>query len=130
MLLVMLLIFVSHLSACFICEMWFALMTIFKEEVFDLIDQNSSVVSRADGVSLAKPAVRARVPIQIRETMNGGIQFAGVTKVEVRTKEEMTTHLSRGFKSRATRISFESCYWKLYSLFFHIFLVIMLLEVI
>jgi hypothetical protein len=86
--------------------------------VFDLIDQNSSVVSRADEVSLAKPAMRARVPIQIREIMNGGIQFAGVTKVEVRTKEEMTTHLSRGSKSRATRISFESCYWKLYSLFF------------
>jgi hypothetical protein len=54
--------------------------------VFDLIDPNSLVVSRADGISLAKPVVRARVPIQIRETMNGGIQFAGVTEVEVWTK--------------------------------------------
>jgi hypothetical protein len=71
--------------------------------VFDLLDPNSPVVSRADGASLAKPAVPARVPIQIRETMNGGIQLAGVTKVEVRTKEEMTTHLSRGSRSRAIR---------------------------
>lgn len=75
---------------------------IFKEEVFDLLDPNSPVVSKADGASLAKPAVPARVPIQIRETVNGGITLAGVTEAEVRTKEEMATYLSRGSQSRAT----------------------------
>ena len=71
--------------------------------MFDLLDPNSPVVFRANGASLAKPTVPARVPIQIRETMNGGIQLAGVTEVEVRTKEEMTMHLSCGSQSRATR---------------------------
>ncbi|XP_062164836.1 kinesin-like protein KIN-4C [Alnus glutinosa] len=75
---------------------------IFKEEVFDLLDPNSPVASKADGAPLAKPAVPARVPIQIRETVNGGITLAGVTEAEVRTKEEMATHLSRGSQSRAT----------------------------
>lgn len=70
--------------------------------MFDLLDPNSPVVSKADGASLAKPAVPARVPIQIRETVNGGITLAGVTEAEVRTKEEMATHLSRGSQSRAT----------------------------
>ena len=69
--------------------------------MFDLLDLNSLIVSKADGASLAKPAVAARVPIQIRETMNEGIQLACVTEVEVRTKEEMTMHLSRGSWSRA-----------------------------
>jgi hypothetical protein len=62
--------------------------------------KQTPVVSRVDGASLAKPAVSTRVPIQIRETMNRGIQLAGVTKVEVRTKKEMTTHLFRGSWSR------------------------------
>lgn len=47
-------------------------------------------------------AVPARVPIQIRETVNGGITLAGVTEAEVRTKEEMASYLSRGSLSRAT----------------------------
>jgi hypothetical protein len=67
--------------------------------VFDLLDPNSPIVSKADG---AKPAGPARVPIQIRETVNGGITLAGVTEAEVRTKEEMAMHLSRGSQSRAT----------------------------
>lgn len=75
---------------------------IFKEEVFDLLDPNSQVFAKADGASLAKPAVPARVPIQIRETVNGGITLAGVTEAEVRTKEEMALYLSRGSHSRAT----------------------------
>lgn len=44
----------------------------------------------------------ARVPIQIRETVNGGITLAGVTEAEVRTKEEMASYLTRGSFSRAT----------------------------
>ncbi|KAH7849370.1 hypothetical protein Vadar_016870 [Vaccinium darrowii] len=75
---------------------------IFKEEVFDLLDQSLPAVSRADGMSLAKPAGPARVPIQIRETVNGGITLAGVTEAEVRTKEEMASFLMRGALSRAT----------------------------
>ncbi|XP_041019606.1 kinesin-like protein KIN-4C isoform X1 [Juglans microcarpa x Juglans regia] len=75
---------------------------IFKEEVFDLLDPNSSVFSKAEGASFVKPTMLARVPIQIRETVNGGITLAGVTEAEVMTKEEMATHLSRGSHSRAT----------------------------
>ncbi|CAL5332676.1 unnamed protein product [Camellia sinensis] len=76
---------------------------IFKEEVFDLLDQSPPALSRGDGVSLAKPAGGpARVPIQIRETTNGGITLAGVTEAEVRTKEEMASFLLRGSLARAT----------------------------
>ncbi|MED6197786.1 Kinesin-like protein KIN-4C [Stylosanthes scabra] len=72
---------------------------IFKEEVFDLLDPNSS---RGEVASTAKVTVPARVPIQIRETVNGGITLAGVTEAEVKTKEEMSSYLSRGSLSRAT----------------------------
>ncbi|KAA8538181.1 hypothetical protein F0562_027789 [Nyssa sinensis] len=72
---------------------------IFKEEVFDLLDPNPLAFSKGDGGSLAKPA---RTPIQIRETVNGGITLAGVTEAEVRTKEEMASFLLRGSLSRAT----------------------------
>ncbi|GLU16082.1 hypothetical protein SLE2022_325320 [Rubroshorea leprosula] len=75
---------------------------IFKEEVFDLLDPNSTALSKAEGASLVKPAAPGRVPIQIRETVNGGITLAGVTEAEVRTKEEMASYLSRGSLSRAT----------------------------
>ncbi|KAG6784349.1 hypothetical protein POTOM_010040 [Populus tomentosa] len=75
---------------------------IFKEEVFDLLDPNSAVFSKAEGVNSAKPAVPARVPIQIRETVNGGITLAGVTEAEVRNIEEMASYLSRGSLCRAT----------------------------
>ncbi|KAK4434246.1 Kinesin-like protein KIN-4C [Sesamum alatum] len=61
---------------------------IFKEEVFDLLDQ------RTTGP--------ARVPIQIRERVSGGITLAGVTEAEVRTKEEMASYLLQGSLSRAT----------------------------
>ncbi|KAF7817032.1 kinesin-like protein KIN-4C [Senna tora] len=71
---------------------------IFKEEVFDLLDPNSS---RGE-VGTTKPSVPSRVPIHIRETVNGGIALAGVTEAEVKTKEEMASYLSRGSLSRAT----------------------------
>ncbi|XP_022773083.1 kinesin-like protein KIN-4C isoform X2 [Durio zibethinus] len=75
---------------------------IFKEEVFDLLDSNSVALPKVDGVSLAKTTAPGRLPIQIRETVNGGITLAGVTEAEVRTKEEMASYLSRGSLSRAT----------------------------
>ncbi|GAB4862075.1 Kinesin-like protein KIN-4C, variant 3 [Ancistrocladus abbreviatus] len=75
---------------------------IFKEEVFDLLDPNHPAV-KAEGLASVKPAVGpSRNPIQIRETVNGGIILAGVTEAEVRTKEEMALYLSRGSLSRAT----------------------------
>lgn len=74
---------------------------IFKEEVFDLLDQNAIAFCKADGT--AKPTGGpARVPIQIRETVHGGITLAGVTEAEVRTKEEMACFLLRGSVARAT----------------------------
>ncbi|GLT79917.1 hypothetical protein SLA2020_513850 [Shorea laevis] len=72
---------------------------IFKEEVFDLLDPNSMASSKSEGKAAAAPG---RVPIQIRETVNGGITLAGVTEAEVRMKEEMASYLSRGSLSRAT----------------------------
>ncbi|XP_041028007.1 kinesin-like protein KIN-4C [Juglans microcarpa x Juglans regia] len=76
---------------------------ILEDKVFDLLDPNSSVFSKAEGASFAKPTMHARVPIQIRETVNEGITLVGVTKAEVMTKEEMATHLSRGSHSCATK---------------------------
>ncbi|KAL8507288.1 hypothetical protein ACS0TY_017996 [Phlomoides rotata] len=61
---------------------------IFKEEVFDLLDQ--------------KTTGPARVPIQIRERGSGGITLAGVTESEVGTKEEMASYLLQGSLCRAT----------------------------
>ncbi|XP_059637201.1 kinesin-like protein KIN-4C [Cornus florida] len=75
---------------------------IFKEEVFDLLDPNPPAFCRGDGGSQAKHAGVARSPIQIRETVNGGITLVGVTEAEVRTKEEMASFLLRGSLSRAT----------------------------
>jgi kinesin family protein 4/21/27 len=68
-------------------------LQIFKEEVFDLLD---------DAGSVTKAAAPARVPIQIRETANGSITLAGVTEPEVKSKEEMASHLALGSLSRAT----------------------------
>ncbi|KHG03927.1 Chromosome-associated kinesin KIF4 [Gossypium arboreum] len=75
---------------------------IFKEEVFDLLDSNPATLSKAEGAPFSKPTAPGRLPIQIRETVNGGITLAGVTEAEVRTKEEMASYLSRGSLSRAT----------------------------
>ncbi|KAJ0986665.1 hypothetical protein J5N97_005021 [Dioscorea zingiberensis] len=75
---------------------------IFKEEVFDLLDPHLHASLRAEGPAGAKPAVAPRVPIQIRETANGGITLSGVVEAEVRSKEEMASYLARGSLSRAT----------------------------
>ncbi|XP_077216302.1 P-loop containing nucleoside triphosphate hydrolases superfamily protein [Tasmannia lanceolata] len=75
---------------------------IFKEEVFDLLDSNQSTSLRSEGGFLSKPSMPSKVPIQIRETVNGGITLAGVTEAEVRSKEEMASFLARGSLSRAT----------------------------
>ncbi|XP_038896818.1 kinesin-like protein KIN-4C [Benincasa hispida] len=72
---------------------------IFKEEVFDLLDASTCLNTKGEGT---KPFAPPRVPIQIRETVNGGITLVGVTEAEVRTTEEMTSHLSRGSLARAT----------------------------
>lgn len=74
---------------------------IFKEEVFDLLDSSSSI-PKAEGVPSTKTVGAARVPIQIRETVTGGITLAGVTEPEVRSKEEMASYLLRGSLARAT----------------------------
>ncbi|KAL3830389.1 hypothetical protein ACJIZ3_019191 [Penstemon smallii] len=75
---------------------------IFKEEVFDLLDLNPSTLSKNDAPSTVKPTGLSRAPIQIRETVSGGITLAGVTEFEVRTKEEMVSYLLQGSLSRAT----------------------------
>ncbi|CAN1825915.1 Kinesin-like protein KIN-4C [Linum perenne] len=74
---------------------------IFKEEVFDLLDSNT-IISKGEGGNGGKGVVHPRVPIQIRETVNGGITLAGVTEAEVRCKEEMGAYLSKGSLARAT----------------------------
>lgn len=75
---------------------------IFKEEVFDLLDPNPPAASKGEGVSVTKPMGPVRVPIQIRETVNGGITLAGVTEPEVQSKDEMASYLTRGSVARAT----------------------------
>ncbi|XP_023633536.1 kinesin-like protein KIN-4C isoform X3 [Capsella rubella] len=75
---------------------------IFKEEVFDLLDSNSSALQKNDTGVQAKHIALSRAPIQIRETASGGITLAGVTEAEVKTKEEMGSFLARGSLSRAT----------------------------
>lgn len=67
-----------------------------------MLDTNSTTFSKNEGTVPLKSAGPARVPIQIRETVNGGITLAGVTEAEVRTKEEMASYLTRGSLSRAT----------------------------
>ncbi|XP_010456847.1 PREDICTED: kinesin-like protein KIN-4C isoform X2 [Camelina sativa] len=75
---------------------------IFKEEVFDLLDSNSSALLKNDSGVQAKHTALSRAPIQIRETASGGITLAGVTEAEVKTKEEMGSYLARGSLARAT----------------------------
>ncbi|XP_027927136.1 kinesin-like protein KIN-4C [Vigna unguiculata] len=73
---------------------------IFKEEVFDLLDSSTS---KGEATSTTKVAAHpTRVPIQIRETLNGEITLAGVTEADVKTKDEMALYLSSGSLSRAT----------------------------
>lgn len=62
---------------------------------------SSSAPSRGE-ITSTKSNGLGRVPIQIRETVSGGITLAGVTELEVNSKEEMANYLSRGSISRAT----------------------------
>ena len=62
--------------------MWWQVLT---NKVYDLLD----------------PDLCARVSLHIRE-IDGGTTVAGVIEAEVRTEEEMATHLSCGSHSRAT----------------------------
>ncbi|CAI8599148.1 unnamed protein product [Vicia faba] len=72
---------------------------IFKEEVYDLLDPN---FSKGEVTPTPKITLPSRVPIQIRETLHGGITLAGVAEPEVKTKEEMASFLASGSLSRAT----------------------------
>ncbi|KAJ0251978.1 Kinesin motor domain-containing protein [Hirschfeldia incana] len=60
-------------------------LEIYNEEIYDLL--------------ASKPL---RTPIIIRETASGEITLQGVTEVEVKTKEEMSSYLARGSSTRAT----------------------------
>ncbi|KAJ3685351.1 hypothetical protein LUZ61_014515 [Rhynchospora tenuis] len=69
---------------------------IFKEKVFDLLDQhnNGRVMRTGDGFQ--------RVPIQIGEKSRGDITLAGVNEPAVKSKEEMALFLALGSLNRAT----------------------------
>ena len=65
-----------------------------------MLDSSSS---KGEAASTTKVVAHpTRVPIQIRETLNGGITLTGVTEADVKTKDEMTSYLSSGSLSRAT----------------------------
>ncbi|CAN6918468.1 unnamed protein product [Brassica oleracea] len=75
--------FNSLLTACLIkliVLFFFALL-----QIYDLLASNPS-----------------RAPIIIRETASGEITLQGVTEVDVKTKEEMSSYLARGSFARAT----------------------------
>ncbi|KAF6150968.1 hypothetical protein GIB67_026889 [Kingdonia uniflora] len=55
---------------------------------------------KGEGTTFPKLVIPSRTPIQILETLNGGITLARVTEPEVRSKEEMATYLSRGSLAR------------------------------
>ncbi|CAH9065919.1 unnamed protein product, partial [Cuscuta epithymum] len=93
---------VNELKDSMECLIRVSFIEIFKEEVFDLLDQNTPAPCKGEGASQARVAVHARAPIHIRETAVGGIALAGVTEAEVKTKEEMASYLLRGAVSRAT----------------------------
>ncbi|KAJ4770996.1 Kinesin-like protein [Rhynchospora pubera] len=69
---------------------------IFKEKVFDLLDQHS------DGQVMRTRRDLRRVPIQIREKTLGDITLVGVNEPAVKSKEEMRLFLARGSLNRAT----------------------------
>ncbi|KAJ3694926.1 hypothetical protein LUZ60_000303 [Juncus effusus] len=75
---------------------------IFKEEVFDLLEQQSHGAPRFEAGSTTRAQGLHRVPIQIRETPLGGITLAGVSEPAVKSKEEMASFLARGSMCRAT----------------------------
>ncbi|CAM6029514.1 unnamed protein product [Sphagnum balticum] len=83
---------------------------ILKEEVHDLLDLNPSpadygymggTMGSAFGGGM-KVLGSGKPPIQIRETISGGITLSGVTEVNVKSLEEMASCLERGSLCRAT----------------------------
>ncbi|WZZ24004.1 hypothetical protein YC2023_007405 [Brassica napus] len=62
------------------------LYSIYNEEIYDLLASNPP----------------SRAPIIIRETASGEITLQGVTEVDVKTKEEMSSYLARGSFARAS----------------------------
>ncbi|KAH8934010.1 hypothetical protein BDL97_18G061300 [Sphagnum fallax] len=83
---------------------------ILKEEVHDLLDLNPSsaeygymggTMGAAFGAGI-KGLGNGKPPIQIRETISGGITLSGVTEVNVKSLEEMSACLERGSLCRAT----------------------------
>ncbi|KAJ1690013.1 hypothetical protein LUZ63_014168 [Rhynchospora breviuscula] len=69
---------------------------IFKDEVFDLLDQHD------DGQVMRTGRGLQRVPIKIREKALGDITLAGVNEPVVKSKGEMALFLARGSLNRAT----------------------------
>ncbi|KAH0900923.1 hypothetical protein HID58_040426, partial [Brassica napus] len=61
-------------------------LEIYNEEIYDLLASNPP----------------SRAPIIIRETASGEITLQGVTEVDVKTKEEMSSYLARGSFARAS----------------------------
>lgn len=93
-----------------------------------MLDSNLPNMNKGDGSSVAKPVVPARAPIQIRETVNGGITLAGVTEAEVRTKEEMASYISRGSLSRATGSTNMNTQSR-YNLFKYLFFIFLFIDI-
>jgi kinesin family protein 4/21/27 len=85
-------------------------LQILKEEVHDLLDLNPSpadygymggTMGSTFGGGM-KVLGSGKPPIQIRETISGGITLSGVTEVNVKSLEEMASCLERGSLCRAT----------------------------
>jgi hypothetical protein len=85
-------------------------LQILKEEVHDLLDLNPSsaeygymggTMGAAFGAGI-KGLGNGKPPIQIRETISGGITLSGVTELNVKSLEEMSACLERGSLCRAT----------------------------
>ncbi|KAL3684384.1 hypothetical protein R1sor_002406 [Riccia sorocarpa] len=82
---------------------------IHKEEVHDLLDPAPPATVKAElanaggfGSGSSKNLVGGKAPIQIRETINGGITLAGVTETDVASQSEMAVCLEQGSLCRAT----------------------------
>ena len=82
----------------------FSLWQILNEEVYDLMDPSPPTTYRPDMYvgAYMRPQAPAKTPIQIRESISGGISLAGVTEIEVNSYSEMAKLLEQGSSSRAT----------------------------
>ncbi|KAK4770489.1 hypothetical protein SAY87_031021 [Trapa incisa] len=82
---------------------------IFKEEVFDLLDSSPSI-SKVEGAHPSKIVGAARIPIQIRETVTGGITLAGVTEAEI-NRDPMADQLQR-MRSQIEQLQSEILFYR------------------